>query len=119
LSVLNEQSCVLTLGDGAARRLRRLNQRWAAAAAGAEEACRSDPLHPENPLKWKSLSQRLLLLLLLLWCSERQAEALRQQSFQQQCESWMSFLQRMEEELVEEVSGSYRGLREQLCTHQV
>ncbi|TNN39882.1 Nesprin-2 [Liparis tanakae] len=89
LSVLNEQSCVLTLGDGAARRLRRLNQRWAAAAAGAEEAC-----------------------------SERQAEALRQQSFQQQCESWMSFLQRMEEELVEEVSGSYRGLREQLCTHQ-
>ncbi|XP_031728981.1 nesprin-2-like isoform X3 [Anarrhichthys ocellatus] len=88
LDVLNEQSCTRTLGDAAARRLRRLNHRWADASARAEEAC-----------------------------SELQTDALRQQSFQQKCESWMSFLQRMEDSLAVDVSGSYTGLRQQLCTH--
>ncbi|KAM6917369.1 nesprin-2-like [Lycodopsis pacificus] len=88
LDVLNEQSCSRSLGDAAERRLRRLNRRWAAAAARAEEAC-----------------------------SELQTDALRQQSFQQKCESWMSFLQRMEDSLAVDVSGSYIGLRQQLCTH--
>ncbi|KAK9534167.1 hypothetical protein VZT92_009231 [Zoarces viviparus] len=88
LDVLNQQSCSRSLGDAAARRLRRLNHRWADAAARAEEAC-----------------------------SELQADALRQQSFQQKCESWMSFLQRMEDNLAVDVSGSYVGLRQQLCTH--
>ncbi|XP_068574256.1 nesprin-2-like isoform X2 [Cebidichthys violaceus] len=88
LDVLNEQSCSRTLGDAAARRLRRLNHRWADASARAEEAC-----------------------------SELQTEALRRQSFQQKCESWMSFLQRTEDSLAVDVSGSYVGLRQQLCTH--
>lgn len=52
-------------------------------------------------------------------CSELQTEALRQQSFEQKCESWMSFLQRMEDSLAVDVAGSYIGLRQQLCTHKV
>ncbi|XP_028420864.1 nesprin-2 isoform X2 [Perca flavescens] len=89
LDVLNEQSCSLTLGDAAARRLQRLNHSWADASARAEEAC-----------------------------SELQTEALRWQSFEQKCESWMSFLQRMEDSLAVDVAGSYIGLRQQLCTHK-
>ncbi|XP_027134505.1 nesprin-2 isoform X2 [Larimichthys crocea] len=89
LDVLNELSCSLTLGDASARRLQRLNRRWADASARAEEAC-----------------------------SELQTEALRQQSFEQKCESWMSFLQRMEDSLAVDVAGSYIGLRQQLCTHK-
>lgn len=41
LDVLNTLSCSLTVGDAAARRLQRLNHRWADASARAEEACRS------------------------------------------------------------------------------
>lgn len=52
-------------------------------------------------------------------CSELQTEALRQQSFEQKCESWMSFLQRMEDGLAADVAGSYTGLRQQFCTHKV
>lgn len=52
-------------------------------------------------------------------CSELQTEALRQQSFEQKCESWMSFLQRMEDSLAVDVAGSYIGLRQQLCIHKV
>ncbi|XP_041668046.1 nesprin-2-like isoform X2 [Cheilinus undulatus] len=89
LDVLNEQSHSLTLGDAAARRLQRLNHCWANTSARAEEAC-----------------------------SELQTEALRRQSFEQKCESWMSFLQRMEDSLAVDVAGSYFGLRQQLCTHK-
>ncbi|XP_032382889.1 nesprin-2 isoform X2 [Etheostoma spectabile] len=89
LDVLNEQSCNLTLGDAAARRLQRLNHSWANASARAEESC-----------------------------SELQMEALRRQSFEQKCESWMSFLQRMEDSLAVDVAGSYIGLRQQLGTHK-
>lgn len=89
LDVLNELSRSLTPGDAAARRLQRLNRCWADASARAEEAC-----------------------------SELQTEALRRQSFEQKCESWMSFLQRMEDGLTVDVAGSYIGLREQLCTHK-
>ncbi|XP_042356665.1 nesprin-2-like [Plectropomus leopardus] len=89
LDVLNEQSRSLTLGDAAARRLQRLNRCWADASARAEEAC-----------------------------SELQTDALRRQSFEQKCESWMSFLQRMEDSLAVDVAGSYIGLRQQLCTHK-
>lgn len=57
---------------------------------------------------------------LCLWMrSELQTEALRRQSFEQKCESWMSFLQRMEDGLTVDMAGSYIGLREQLCTHKV
>lgn len=52
-------------------------------------------------------------------CSELQTEALRRQSFEQKCESWMSFLQRMEDGLAVDVAGSYVSLRQQLCTHKV
>lgn len=52
-------------------------------------------------------------------CSEVQTEVLRQQSFEQKCESWMAFLQRMEDSLTVDVAGSYVGLRQQLCTHKV
>ncbi|XP_010783096.1 nesprin-2-like isoform X1 [Notothenia coriiceps] len=89
LDVLNEQSCSLTVGDAAARRLQRLNNRWTETSARAEETC-----------------------------SELQTEALRQQSFEQKCESWMSFLQRMEDSLAVDVAGSYTGLRQQLRTHK-
>lgn len=51
--------------------------------------------------------------------SEVQTELLRRQSFEQKCESWMSFLQRMEDSLTVDVAGSYTGLRQQLCTHKV
>ncbi|KAJ4938827.1 hypothetical protein JOQ06_028293 [Pogonophryne albipinna] len=89
LDVLNEQSCSLPVGDAAARRLQRLNNRWTETSARAEETC-----------------------------SELQTEALRRQSFEQKCESWMSFLQRMEDSLAVDVAGSYTGLRQQLCTHK-
>ncbi|KAI4804316.1 hypothetical protein KUCAC02_025947, partial [Chaenocephalus aceratus] len=89
LDVLNEQSCSLTVGDAAARRLQRLNNRWTETSARAEETC-----------------------------SELQTEVLRRQSFEQKCESWMSFLQRMEDSLAVDVAGSYTGLRQQLCTHK-
>ncbi|CAB1432576.1 unnamed protein product [Pleuronectes platessa] len=89
LDVLNELSCSRTPGDAAARHLQHLNRRWAATTARAEEAC-----------------------------SELQTESLRQQSFEQKCESWMSFLQRMEDGLAVDVAGSYTGLRLQLCTHK-
>nr|XP_029131758.1 nesprin-2 [Labrus bergylta] len=89
LDVLNELSRSLTLGDAAARRLQRLNHCWVDASARAEEAC-----------------------------SELQNEALKRQSFEQKCESWMSFLQRMEDSLAVDVAGSYMGLRQQLCTHK-
>lgn len=51
--------------------------------------------------------------------SEVQTELLRRQSFERKCESWMSFLQRMEDSLTVDVAGSYSGLRQQLCTHKV
>ncbi|XP_029982223.1 LOW QUALITY PROTEIN: nesprin-2-like [Sphaeramia orbicularis] len=89
LDVLNELSLSLTLGDAAARRLQRLNRRWADTAGRVEEAL-----------------------------SEMQTEALRMQSFEQKCESWMCFLQRMEDSLAVDVAGSYIGLRQQLCTHK-
>ncbi|CAG03762.1 unnamed protein product, partial [Tetraodon nigroviridis] len=89
LDVLNELSRGVTLGDAAARRLQRLDRCWAAAASQAEETC-----------------------------SELQTEALRQQSFQQKCQSWMSFLQRMEDSLAVDIAASYAGLRQQLCTHK-
>ncbi|KAM4541190.1 nesprin-2-like isoform 1-T1 [Fundulus diaphanus] len=89
LGVLNEWSCSLTLGGAAARRLQRLNRCWAQTATRAEEAC-----------------------------SELQTEQLRQQPFEQKCESWMVFLQKMEDSLAVDITGSYIGLRQQLCTHK-
>ncbi|XP_068608267.1 nesprin-2-like [Brachionichthys hirsutus] len=87
LELLNELSCSLMLGTGAALRLQHLNRCWADASARAKEAC-----------------------------SELQTEALKRQNFQQKCESWMSFLQRMEDGLAVDVAGSYAGLRQQLGT---
>ncbi|XP_061677289.1 nesprin-2-like [Syngnathoides biaculeatus] len=89
LDVLNELSRNLSLNDGTARRLWRLNRRWSDASARAQEAC-----------------------------SELQTKVLRHQSFEQKCESWMSFLQRMEERVAVDVSGSYAGLRQQLRVHK-
>ncbi|XP_017294594.1 nesprin-2 isoform X2 [Kryptolebias marmoratus] len=89
LDVLNELSCSLTPGDAAAHRLQRLNHCWVDASARAEEAC-----------------------------SELQTDALKQQTFEQKCESWMDFLQRMEDSLAVDIAGSYVGLRKQLCTHK-
>lgn len=61
-----------------------------------------------------------LTVFFFFWvCSELQTEALRWQSFEQKCESWMSFLQRMEDSLAVDVAGSYVGLRQQQCTHKV
>lgn len=51
--------------------------------------------------------------------SELQTEELAQQSFQQKCQSWMSFLQRMEDSLAVDIAASYAGLRQQLRTHKV
>ncbi|RVE56939.1 hypothetical protein OJAV_G00211250 [Oryzias javanicus] len=89
LDVLNELGRSLTLGDVTARRLQRLNRGWADASSRAEEAC-----------------------------SELQTEALRSQTFEQKCESWMNFLQRMEDSLAVDIAGSYGGLRQQLCIHK-
>ncbi|MEQ2214916.1 hypothetical protein XENOCAPTIV_023832, partial [Xenoophorus captivus] len=89
LDVLNERSCSLTLGGAAARRLQRLNRCWAQTATRAEEAC-----------------------------SEIQTEELRQKPFEQKCERWMAFLHRIEDSLAVDITGSYIGLRQQLCTHK-
>nr|XP_043904166.1 nesprin-2-like [Solea senegalensis] len=89
LDVANELSCSLTLGDAAARHLRRLNRRWATVSARAEETC-----------------------------SELHTESLKQQSFQHKCESWTCFLQQMEDSVAVDVAGSYLGLRQQLRTHK-
>ncbi|KAM4723418.1 nesprin-2 [Anableps anableps] len=89
LDVLNEQSCSLSASGAAAQRLQHLNHCWAQTATTAEEAC-----------------------------SELQTEELRQQSFEAMCESWMTFLQRMEDNLAVDIAGSYSGLRQQLCTHK-
>ncbi|XP_028298170.1 nesprin-2-like, partial [Gouania willdenowi] len=89
LDVLNELSRGRTLSDTVASRLQRLNPCWAETSTRAEEAC-----------------------------SALQTEALRTQSFEQKCSSWMSFLQRMEDSLSVDISGSYGGLRQQLCTHK-
>nr|XP_020467231.1 nesprin-2-like [Monopterus albus] len=89
LDVLNELSRSLTLDNAAACRLQRLNRRWADTSTRAEEAR-----------------------------SQLQTETLKQQNFGQKCESWMSFLQRMEDSLAVDVAGSYVGLRQQLCTHK-
>ncbi|KAJ8411705.1 hypothetical protein AAFF_G00153430 [Aldrovandia affinis] len=89
LGVLNELSYRLTLSDPVSRRLQTLNRQWTLASARALERC-----------------------------SELQAEVLRQQSFELKCESWMGFLQSMEDSLAVDVAGSYFGLREQLRIHQ-
>ncbi|KAJ8288954.1 hypothetical protein COCON_G00016130 [Conger conger] len=89
LDVLNELSYRLSLSDPVSRRLQTLNRRWALASSLALEQC-----------------------------SELQAEVLNQQSFEQKCESWMGFLQSMEDNLAVDIAGSYPGLREQLRIHQ-
>nr|XP_054598032.1 nesprin-2 isoform X2 [Nothobranchius furzeri] len=89
LDLLNESSSNLTPGGAAALRLQRLNRDWASTSARAEQAC-----------------------------SELQTEALRRQTFEQKCESWMAFLQRMEDNLPADIAGSYVSLRKQLCTHK-
>ncbi|KAK7881035.1 hypothetical protein WMY93_032364, partial [Mugilogobius chulae] len=89
LDLLNELSLGLALGDAEANRLLRLNQSWSRACSRQQEN------H-----------------------SAMQTEALRRQSFEQRCESWMCFLQKMEDSLAVDVAGSYQGLRQQLCTHK-
>ncbi|KAG5857708.1 hypothetical protein ANANG_G00022250 [Anguilla anguilla] len=89
LDALNELSYRLALSDPVSRRLQSLNRQWALASSLA-------------------LEQR----------SELQTEVLRQQSFEQKCESWMGFLQGMEDNLAVDIAGSYPGLREQLRIHQ-
>ncbi|XP_053701658.1 nesprin-2-like isoform X2 [Synchiropus splendidus] len=89
LDLVNEMSHDVLLSDATTRRLQLLNLHWSAAAARAEETC-----------------------------SVLQAQVLSQQDFQRQCDLWTSFLQKMEENVAVDVSGSYSGLREQLCTHK-
>ncbi|KAG7466266.1 hypothetical protein MATL_G00163020 [Megalops atlanticus] len=89
LDVLNELSHRVAISDPVARRLQTLNRQWALASSRAVERC-----------------------------SELQAEALRQQSFEQKCQSWMDFLQSMEDNLAVDIAGCYPGLREQLRVHQ-
>ncbi|MEQ2250231.1 hypothetical protein ILYODFUR_037819, partial [Ilyodon furcidens] len=50
--------------------------------------------------------------------NEIQTEELRQKPFEQKCERWMAFLQRIEDSLAVDITGSYIGLRQQLCTHK-
>ncbi|KAG9336608.1 hypothetical protein JZ751_002955 [Albula glossodonta] len=91
LDVLNELSYRLALSDPISRRLQTLNRQWALASAHALEQC-----------------------------SELQAEVLRQQSFEQKCESWMGFLQSMEDNLAIDVAGSYLGFQVEVSIgHQI
>ncbi|TRY90475.1 hypothetical protein DNTS_015635 [Danionella cerebrum] len=89
LDLLNTLSYRLTLSDPVAQRLQTLNRKWAQASAHAQEKC-----------------------------SELQAASLQQQTFEQRCESWLAFLQRMEDSLAVEIASNYSELREQQCTHQ-
>ncbi|MCJ8731019.1 hypothetical protein PDJAM_G00191190 [Pangasius djambal] len=89
VEMLNELSYRLTLSDPVTRRLQSLSRTWAQASALAQERC-----------------------------SELQAVSLQQQVFEERCETWMSFLQRMEDSLAGEIASNYPGLREQLRTHQ-
>ncbi|KAJ7990956.1 hypothetical protein DPEC_G00292250 [Dallia pectoralis] len=89
LDVLNETSYRLTLSDSASHRLQSLNRSWAKTSACATDTC-----------------------------SELQTETLRQQSFQEKCESWTDFLQTMDDSLAVDLASTYAGLREQLRTHQ-
>ncbi|XP_062379197.1 nesprin-2-like isoform X2 [Sardina pilchardus] len=89
LDWLNDLSYTRPLSESTNQRLQNLNRKWAAASARALERC-----------------------------SELQAECLQQQGFEQRCESWMSFLQRMEDNLAVELPLNYTHLREQLHTHQ-
>ncbi|XP_073690696.1 nesprin-2-like [Garra rufa] len=89
LDLLNALSYRLTLSEPITQRLQHLNRKWAQASAHAQEKC-----------------------------SELQAASLQQQSFEQRCESWLAFLQRMEDSLAVEIASTYPGLREQQQTHQ-
>ncbi|KAK7140539.1 hypothetical protein R3I94_012967 [Phoxinus phoxinus] len=89
LDLLNTLSYRLTLSDPVTQKLQHLNRKWAQASAHAQEKC-----------------------------SELQAASLHRQSFEQRCESWLAFLQRMEDSLAVEIASTYPGLREQQCTHQ-
>ncbi|KAB5582142.1 hypothetical protein PHYPO_G00183770 [Pangasianodon hypophthalmus] len=89
VEMLNEVSYRLTLSDPVTRKLQSLNRKWTQASAHAQERC-----------------------------SELQAVSLQQQAFEERCETWMSFLQRMEDSLAGEIASTYPGLREQLRTHQ-
>ncbi|KTF78168.1 hypothetical protein cypCar_00022230 [Cyprinus carpio] len=89
LDLMNTLSYRLTLGDPVTQRLQHLNRKWAQASAHAQEKC-----------------------------SELQAASLQQQSFEQRCESWLAFLQRMEDSLDVEIASTYPGLKEQQRTHQ-
>ncbi|XP_033844074.2 nesprin-2-like isoform X2 [Periophthalmus magnuspinnatus] len=89
VDLLNELSLGVSLSDAEANRLLRLNQSWSRACSRQQE---------EH--------------------SAMQTGALRGQSFEQRCESWMCFLQKMEDSLAVDVAGSYQGLRQQLCTHK-
>ncbi|TSV02078.1 Nesprin-2 [Bagarius yarrelli] len=87
--MLNELSYSLTLSDHVTQRLQSLNRKWARESAHAQERC-----------------------------SELQAVSLERQVFEERCETWMSFLQKMEDSLAGEIASTYPGLREQLRTHQ-
>ncbi|KAG5285200.1 hypothetical protein AALO_G00000680 [Alosa alosa] len=89
LDWLNDLSYTRPLSESTNQRLQNLNRKWAEASARALERC-----------------------------SELQAACLQQQGFEQRCESWMSFLQRMEDNLAVELPHNYTLLREQLHTHQ-
>ncbi|XP_067242791.1 nesprin-2 isoform X14 [Chanodichthys erythropterus] len=89
LDLLNTLSYRLTLSDSVTQKLQHLNRKWAQASAHAQEKC-----------------------------SELQAASLHQQSFEQRCESWLAFLQRMEDSLAVEIASTYPGLREQQRMHQ-
>ncbi len=60
-----------------------------------------------------------MFMCILCVFSELQAASLQQQSFEQRCESWLAFLQRMEDSLAVEIASTYPGLKEQQRTHQV
>lgn len=89
LDVLNELSHSVPLSPAAANRLLQLNQCWTRASSREQEAA-----------------------------SAMQTEALRRQDFEEKCDTWMGFLQKMEDSLAVDVAGSYSGLRQQLCTHK-
>ncbi|KAI4887840.1 hypothetical protein NFI96_010087 [Prochilodus magdalenae] len=95
LELLNGLSYRLTLSDLTTQKLQSLNKQWAQASSHAQERCRQE------------------------FCTgELQAASLRTQGFEQRCESWMVFLQRMEDSVAGEISSSYAQLRQQLRTHQ-
>uniref|UniRef100_A0AAY5KVL8 KASH domain-containing protein n=1 Tax=Esox lucius TaxID=8010 RepID=A0AAY5KVL8_ESOLU len=89
LDDLTESSFSLTLDDPEADRLQALTRKWAQVLTCASHMYR-----------------------------DIQAEAQHSQSFEQKWGNWMSFQEKMEEDLKPDISGHYSGLCDQLAIHQ-